>query len=46
MKPDLMILICSFDKVIAFDHLKQKIFIIVNVKVENFERGYIEAVER
>lgn len=35
-----------FDKVIAFDHLKQKIFIIVNVKVENFERGYIEAVEK
>ncbi|MCL1972056.1 MAG: anthranilate synthase component I family protein [Endomicrobia bacterium] len=34
-----------FDKVIAFDHLKQKIFIIVNVPVENFEAGYTKAIE-
>lgn len=35
-----------FDKVIAFDHLKQKIFIIVNVMIENFEQNYIEAIEK
>ena len=34
-----------FDKVIAFDHLKQKIFIIVNVPVENFESKYPQAVK-
>jgi anthranilate synthase component 1 len=34
-----------FDKVIAFDHLKQKIFIIVNVPVENFENLYGAAIE-
>lgn len=34
-----------FDKVIAFDHLKQKIFIIVNVPVENFEERYTAAIE-
>lgn len=32
-----------FDKVIAFDHLKQKIFIIVNVKTDNVEVNYHKA---
>ncbi|MCL2145241.1 MAG: anthranilate synthase component I family protein [Endomicrobia bacterium] len=34
-----------FDKTIAFDHLKQKIFIIVNVSVENFETEYSKAID-
>ncbi|WP_297898174.1 anthranilate synthase component I family protein [Methanobrevibacter sp.] len=29
-----------FDKVIVFDNLKQKIFLIVNIKVNNFEKEY------
>lgn len=29
-----------FDKVIAFDHYKQKIILIVNIKVEDIERNY------
>jgi len=33
------------DKVIAFDHFKQKIYIIVNVPSENIENGYIKGVE-
>jgi anthranilate synthase component 1 len=33
-----------FDKVIAFDHLKQKIFIIVNVPVKEFEGRYGDAI--
>ena len=32
-----------FDKVIAFDHLKQKIFIIVNVKTDHVEVNYRKA---
>ncbi|MDR2425950.1 MAG: anthranilate synthase component I family protein [Endomicrobium sp.] len=32
-----------FDKVIAIDHLKQKIFIIVNVLTDNFETNYANA---
>ena len=32
-----------FDKVIAFDHLKQKIFIIVNVKTDHLEVNYRKA---
>lgn len=34
-----------FDKVIAFDHLKQKIFIIVNVKTDNLALNYHKAEE-
>lgn len=34
-----------FDKVIAFDHLKQKIAIIVNVKTEDLKRNYGKALE-
>lgn len=32
-----------FDKLIAFDHLKQKIFIIANVKTDNAEVNYAKA---
>ena len=32
-----------FDKIIAFDHLKQKIFIIVNVKLDSIEVNYHKA---
>ncbi|NLV17685.1 MAG: anthranilate synthase component I family protein [Syntrophomonadaceae bacterium] len=32
------------DKVIAFDHLKQKIFLIVNISTEHLERNYVNAV--
>jgi anthranilate synthase component 1 len=32
-----------FDKLIAFDHLKQKIFLIVNVKTDNVEVNYAKA---
>jgi anthranilate synthase component 1 len=32
-----------FDKVVAFDHLKQKIFIIVNVPAADFESNYKKA---
>lgn len=32
-----------FDKIIAFDHLKQKIFIIVNVKTDHVEVNYRKA---
>lgn len=34
-----------FDKVIAFDNLKQKIIIIANAKTENIEESYKKAVE-
>lgn len=34
-----------FDKVIAFDNLKQKIIIIANAKTDNLEENYIKAVE-
>ena len=33
-----------FDKIIAFDHLKQKIILIVNVKANELETGYNKAV--
>ena len=33
-----------FDKIIAFDHFRQKIIIIVNVNTNDFERNYINAV--
>ncbi len=32
-----------FDKLIAFDHLKQKIFLIANVKTDNLEVNYAKA---
>lgn len=32
-----------FDKLIAFDHLKQKIFLIVNVKTDNLAINYAKA---
>lgn len=32
-----------FDKLVAFDHLKQKIFIIVNVRTDNVEVNYAKA---
>ncbi len=32
-----------FDKIIAFDHLKQKVFLIVNVKTDNVEVNYHRA---
>ncbi len=34
-----------FDKVIAFDHLKQKIIIIVNIRLDDIEAGYGRAEE-
>ncbi|MDD3065356.1 MAG: anthranilate synthase component I [Endomicrobiaceae bacterium] len=34
-----------FDKVIAFDNLKQEIVLIVNVKTDNFEENYNAAVK-
>lgn len=34
-----------FDKVIAFDNLKQKIIIIANAKTDNLDENYIKAVE-
>ncbi len=33
-----------FDKVIAFDHLKQKIILIANLKTEELESGYNRAI--
>ena len=33
-----------FDKVIAYDHLRQKIVVIVNIKTDNFEQNYIDGV--
>lgn len=33
-----------FDKVIAFDHLKQKIFLIVNIKTDDLGENYIKAL--
>lgn len=33
-----------FDKVIAFDHFRQKIIIIINVKTDNLEVNYAEAI--
>lgn len=33
-----------FDKVIAFDHLKQKIILIANVKAEELDSGYNKAI--
>lgn len=36
--------IMLFDKIIAFDHLQQKIIIIVNVKTDNLEENYREGV--
>lgn len=33
-----------FDKIIAFDHFRQKLIIIVNVKTNDFESNYINAV--
>ena len=34
-----------FDKVIAFDHLKQKIILIANIKLENYEAEYERAIK-
>jgi len=33
-----------FDKVIAFDHFKQKIIIMINIKTDNLEVNYSEAI--
>ena len=33
-----------FDKVIAFDHLKQKIYVIVNMKTDNILENYGKAI--
>ena len=33
-----------FDKIIAYDHLRQKIVIIVNIKTADFEKNYIDGV--
>jgi len=33
------------DKVIAFDHFKQKIYIIVNIPSEDIDRDYVKAIE-
>lgn len=33
-----------FDKIIAFDHLRQKIIIIVNIKTDNIEKNYETAI--
>lgn len=35
-----------FDTVVAFDHLKQKIFIVVNTPVENFENEFKKTEEK
>ena len=34
-----------FDKVIAFDNLKQKIIVIANARTENLQEEYDRAVE-
>lgn len=34
-----------FDKVIAFDHFKQKIIVMINIKTDNIEENYTEAVK-
>lgn len=50
LKDDLELPDCEFmltDEVIAYDHLKQKIHIIVNLHVDqHFERSYVTVVER
>ncbi|MHB8063736.1 MAG: anthranilate synthase component I family protein, partial [Ruminiclostridium sp.] len=33
-----------FDKVIAFDHFKQKIIIMINIKTDNLETNYAQAI--
>ncbi|WKY45855.1 anthranilate synthase component I family protein [Eubacteriaceae bacterium ES2] len=33
-----------FDKIIAYDHLKQKMILIVNIKTDYFEKNYIDGV--
>jgi len=35
-----------FDKVIAFDHYRQKIFLIVNIKTENVEQEYEKGIKQ
>lgn len=35
-----------FDEIIAFDHLKQKIFIIVNIEKKDLENNYVNGVIR
>ncbi|MDR3243483.1 MAG: anthranilate synthase component I family protein [Elusimicrobiota bacterium] len=35
-----------FDKVIAIDHFKQKIFIIINTPVKDFERNYFNSIKQ
>lgn len=39
--PDFALML--FDKLVAFDHLKQKIFLIVNVRTDNVEVNYAKA---
>ncbi|MCL2809062.1 MAG: anthranilate synthase component I family protein [Treponema sp.] len=38
--------IMLFDKVIAFDHYKQKIILIVNIKTENLEEEYKKGIQK
>jgi len=35
-----------YEQVIAFDHQKQKIFLVTNIKTENLEQNYISGVEK
>lgn len=35
-----------FDKVIAFDHFRQKIILIINIKTDNLEDNYIHATKK
>ncbi len=37
--------IMLFDKVIAFDHVRQKLILITNMSLEDIDAGYAEAVE-
>ncbi len=36
--------LCLYDKVIAFDHLRQKILIIVNMRTDDIDKNYEKAV--
>ena len=40
--PDFSLML--FEKIIAYDHFKQKIILIVNIKTENLDKNYMEAV--
>ena len=34
-----------FDKIIAFDHLRQKMILIVNIRTDHLEENYKQALE-